>query len=182
MGAGLGVFTRFAGLGVETLEAEDLVALATAGLGVREAEDLVILETAGLGVRVFAAELAVARVRDRGVLSLTAGLGVLVFVADVKDLVFLFGVVSTGVEEADLEGVATGCDGVVVSGVALTDVAGDSVTVLAVGDEATAAAFVGDFADPLAAWQAVQNLRARGFEQPHAAQDQMPVFSVKPLP
>lgn len=105
LGAGLGVFTLFAGLGVVTLMADDLVALVTAGLGVRDAEDLVILETAGLGVRVLAAELAVARVSERGVLSLTAGLGVFVLVADVDDLVFLFGVVTTGVEEADLEAV-----------------------------------------------------------------------------
>lgn len=66
---------------------------------------------------------------------------------------------------------------------ASTGVAGDSVTVLAVGDEATTEALaVGDLADPLGAWQAVQNLRPRGLEQPHAVHDQMPVFSVSPLP
>lgn len=70
-----------------------------------------------------------------------------------------------------------------VAGVASIGVAGDSVTVLAVGDEATTEALaVGDLADPLGAWQAVQSLRPRGLEQPHAVHDQMPVFRVSPLP
>lgn len=148
-----------------------------AGLGVALFVDArAALDAAGLGVRILAVELAVGRVSDRGVRSRIDGLlrGVLTLLAEPGVLAFVLevGVLPFGVAGADT----------VVVGVA--GVLGESATVLATvaGDAVAVLSAPGDLAEPLEAWQSVQYLRVRGFEHPHAAQDQIPVFSVNPLP
>jgi hypothetical protein len=144
--------------------------------------DRVVLDTAGLGVLILAAELAVARVIERGVRSSTDGLltGVFVLAVELGVLVLselgVLGFLFDG--GVFIPGVA--CAGVLVP----TEVAGGSATALATvaGEAAATLSALGDLAEPLDAWQSVQCFRARGFEHPHAAHDQIPVFSVSPLP